>query len=210
MTSSAVTTTTSPFFIFSFISFIVFAILFSYYFIIEIYLSPVSGNIVTTVLSCPNFFATSKAAHAAAALNPDRPTLIVAADTLVALGNEVLGKPLNRDDARRILSRLSGTRQEVISGLCLWPTPRGPEPLVESVSSWVTMRTMTPADVAAYVDSGEADGKAGAYAIQGRGALLVEGIEGDYSTVVGLPLPTLVRLLRRFGLDVWEAARAQS
>jgi len=70
----------------------------------------------------------------------------------------------------------------------------------------VRMRAFDRAEAAAYVATGEPLDKAGAYAIQGRGALLVEGIEGDYSTVVGLPLPTLAALLRRFGLNAWEAA----
>lgn len=132
--------------------------------------------------------ARAKAACAARALRPTGPTLIVAADTLVALGAETLGKPLDRDDARRILKRLSGTRQEVISGLCLWPVPHGPEPLVEAVCSWVTMRSMTSEEIAAYVDSGEADGKAGAYAIQETGDRFVEKLEGSLLNVVGFPL----------------------
>jgi len=132
--------------------------------------------------------ARAKAASAARALRPAVPTLIVAADTLVALGPEVLGKPLDREDARRILKKLSGTRQEVISGLCLWPVPHGPEPHVEAVSSWVTMRSMTSEEIAAYVDSGEADDKAGAYAIQETGDRFVESLEGSLLNVVGFPL----------------------
>jgi septum formation protein len=146
--------------------------------------------------------ARAKAAHAAATLRPEHNTLIVASDTLVALGDEVLGKPLDRQDARRILKRLSGTRQEVISGLCLWPAPRGPEPLVESVSSWVTMRPMTPGEIAAYVDSGEADGKAGAYAIQETGDRFVEKLEGSFLNVVGFPLERFQERLREL-LERW-------
>jgi septum formation protein len=144
------------------------------------------GGDTPSALACAR--ARAKAACAVRALRPTKPTLIIAADTLVALGSEVLGKPLDRNDARRILERLSGTRQEVISGLCLWPEPHGPEPLVEAVSSWVTMRSMTPDEIAAYVDSGEADGKAGAYAIQETGDRFVEKLEGSLLNVVGFPL----------------------
>lgn len=146
--------------------------------------------------------ARAKAAHAAAVLRPERDTLIVAADTLVALGDEVLGKPLDRTDARRILSRLSGTRQKVISGLCLWPAPHGPGPHVESVSSWVTMRAMTSEEIAAYVDSGEADGKAGAYAIQETGDRFVERLEGSFLNVVGFPMERFKERLKEL-LERW-------
>lgn len=146
--------------------------------------------------------ARAKAACAARELQTHRPTLIVAADTLVVLGDQVLGKPLDRADARRILKQLSGTRQEVISGLCLWPAPQGPEPLVDAVSSWVTMRSMTPDEIADYVNSGEADGKAGAYAIQETGDRFVEKLEGSLLNVVGFPLERfeerLAELLRRW------------
>jgi septum formation protein len=148
--------------------------------------------------------ARAKAAHAVEALRPAAPTLVVAADTICVLGREVVGKPLNRDDARRILSRLSGTRQQVVTGLCLWPTPAGPPPVLEAVSSWVTMRRMGPAEIAAYVDSGEADGKAGAYAIQDTGDRFVERLEGSYLNVVGFPMERfeeqLTELLARWGV----------
>jgi septum formation protein len=78
---------------------------------------------------------------------------------------------------------------------------------VAAAVTQVRMRTFDAAEASAYIATGEPLDKAGAYAIQGRGALLVEGIEGDYSNVVGLPLPTLAMLLRRFGVDVWESAR---
>jgi septum formation protein len=146
--------------------------------------------------------ARAKAAQTVGSIKPQRNTLVVAADTLVALNGEVLGKPLDRQDARRILKRLSGTRQEVISGLCLWPAPCGPEPLVESVSSWVTMRPMTSDEIAAYVDSGEADGKAGAYAIQETGDRFVEKLEGSFLNVVGFPLERFQERLREL-LERW-------
>jgi septum formation protein len=120
----------------------------------------------------------------------DRPVLGV--DTAVVLGGEVFGKPESVADAERMLERLSGRRHAVISGLCVL-TP-GWE-FVDADTTLVTFRTLTPRDLAAYVASGEWENRAGAYAIQGRGAALVESIQGDYLNVVGLPAALLVRVL---------------
>ena len=103
-----------------------------------------------------------------------------------------LGKPADAGEAERMLERLSGQRHAVISGLCLL-TP-GWE-FVDADTTLVTFRTLTPRDLAAYVASGEWENRAGAYAIQGRGAALVESIQGDYLNVVGLPASLLVRVL---------------
>ena len=120
----------------------------------------------------------------------ERPVLGV--DTIVSCNGEVLGKPHNATDAERMLETLAGKTHEVISGLCLrtlaW------EELHREVTR-VTFRELTPRDLAHYLASGEWEGRAGAYAIQGLGASLVERIEGDYLNVVGLPGALLVRLL---------------
>jgi septum formation protein len=119
-----------------------------------------------------------------------RPVLGV--DTVVVCGRAVLGKPDTATEAERMLELLSGRVHEVVSGLCLrtlsW------EELHREVTR-VTFRTLTPRDIAAYIAAGEWEGRAGAYAIQGVGANLVERIEGDYLNVVGLPAALLVRLL---------------
>ncbi|MBA2463243.1 MAG: septum formation protein Maf [Actinobacteria bacterium] len=120
----------------------------------------------------------------------DRPVLGV--DTAVVLGNRIFGKPATATDAERMLEALAGRTHVVVSGLCL-VTP-GWE-LVEHESTGVTFRPLTPRDLAAYVAEGEWEGRAGGYAIQGRGAALVERIEGDYLNVVGLPAALLVRIL---------------
>lgn len=132
--------------------------------------------------------ARAKAQAVAARLPAGRPYLVLGADTLVALGDEVLGKPLDRFDAAKILGKLSGTRHRVVTGLCLWLAPGNPAPLLAAERTWVTMRKMSPAEIQAYVDSGEADGKAGAYAIQETGDRFVVKVEGDFNNVVGLPL----------------------
>ncbi len=119
-----------------------------------------------------------------------RPVLGV--DTAVVLGGRVYGKPANAEAAAEMLDALGGETHLVVSGLALL-TP-GWE-LVEHVVTRVTFRELTPRDVAVYVASGEWEGRAGAYAIQGRGAALVRGIDGDYLNVVGLPACLLVRLL---------------
>jgi septum formation protein len=120
----------------------------------------------------------------------ERPVLGV--DTIVSCKGEVIGKPCDATDAERMLELLSGKTHKVISGLCL-RTPAWEE--LHSETTRVTFRDLTPRDLARYLASGEWEGRAGAYAIQGRGASLVERIEGDYLNVVGLPGALLVRLL---------------
>jgi septum formation protein len=120
----------------------------------------------------------------------ERPVLGV--DTVVALGDEVYRKPADAGEAAEMLARLGGEAHEVVSGLCL-VTP-GWE-VVEHDVTQVRFRPLTPRDVAAYVSAGEWEGRAGGYAIQGRGAALVRRIEGDYLNVVGLPAALLIRIL---------------
>jgi septum formation protein len=122
----------------------------------------------------------------------DRPVLGV--DTEVVLDGEVLGKPSGPGEAEAMLERLSGRTHEVVSGLCL-RTPAWEE--LHSATTRVTFRPLTPRDLARYVAAEEWEGRAGAYAIQGVGAALVEHLEGDYLNVVGLPAALLVRLLAR-------------
>jgi septum formation protein len=120
----------------------------------------------------------------------DRPVLGV--DTAVLLDGQMYGKPATAEDAAEMLDALGGRVHEVLSALCL-VTP-GWEILEHDVTR-VWFRPLTPRDIATYVASAEWEGRAGAYAIQGLGAGLVERIEGDYLNVVGLPAALLVRLL---------------
>lgn len=130
----------------------------------------------------------------------ERPVLGV--DTIVSCGGRVLGKPADAAEAEQMLEALSGKTHEVVSGLCL--RTLGWEELHREIT-YVTFRTLTPRDLAWYLATHEWEHRAGAYAIQGRGAALVERIEGDYLNVVGLPAALLVRLLaaRFAGLYGW-------
>ncbi|MBA2356832.1 MAG: septum formation protein Maf [Actinobacteria bacterium] len=123
---------------------------------------------------------------------PDDPRPVLGVDTVVVSDGAVLGKPASAGEAEAMLERLSGRTHEVLSGLCLvtagWK-------VVEHEVTRVAFRPLTPRDLAAYVGAGEWEGRAGGYAIQGRGAALVERIDGDYLNVVGLPAALLVRLL---------------
>ncbi len=126
--------------------------------------------------------------------------LLVAADTIVWMDDEALGKPENPEDAARMLRELSGRTHHVSTGVCvLRLAGDGPAAaqasLVEATD--VTFWELTDAEIAAYVSTGEPLDKAGAYGIQGAGRLLVEKIDGDYSNVVGLPVARLVREVTR-------------
>lgn len=140
--------------------------------------------------------------HAKAAsladLYPDR--IILAADTIVALGDEVFGKPANVDDARRILSALLGTTQQVITGVTLLHPRTGRRSTGHDVTH-VTMRRMTCDELEAYLAGGDWEGKAGAYGIQSEADRFIERCEGSYSNVVGLPLELVIRMLSGFRLD---------
>jgi septum formation protein len=117
---------------------------------------------------------------------------VLAVDTAVVCAGRVYGKPADRDEAGAMLEALAGRAHEVVSGLCLL---RGGYELVEHEVTRVRFRPLGSRDLAAYLASGEWEGRAGAYAIQGFGASLVERIDGDYLNVVGLPAALLVRLL---------------
>jgi len=124
-----------------------------------------------------------------------RPVLGV--DTTVVCGGRVYGKAAGPEEAAQMLGALGGATHEVVSGLCLL-TPGWEE--VDHEITRVTFRPLTARDIAVYIASGEWQHRAGAYAIQGLGAALVERIEGDYLNVVGLPAALLIRLLaERFG-----------
>ena len=129
-------------------------------------------------------------ARSVADVAEDRPVLGV--DTAVVLGGRIFGKPTNASDAEQMLEELSGKTHVVVSGLCLL-TPGWED--VEHEATQVSFRELTPRDLGMYVAAGEWEGRAGAYAIQGRGGSLVRQIEGDYLNVVGLPAALLVRLL---------------
>jgi septum formation protein len=129
-------------------------------------------------------------ARSVAAQAGNRPVLAV--DTAVSLGGRIYGKPGSAKEAEQMLEELAGETHVVVSGLCLL-TP-GWE-VVEHDSTRVTFRELTPRELAHHLAHGEWEGRAGGYAIQGRGAALVEEIEGDYLNVVGLPAALLVRLL---------------
>lgn len=123
----------------------------------------------------------------------------VAADTAVVIGDAILGKPGSRGDAAQMLGRLSGATHEVVSGVTVGVPGGSAETF--SVSTRVTMRTITPQEIDWYWDTGEPADKAGAYGIQGLGALFVARIEGSYTNVVGLPLTETAAALARNGID---------
>lgn len=127
-------------------------------------------------------------------------TLLIACDTLVYAGGEFLGKPQNREDARRMLSLLSGSSHEVISGLYLYYNGKEAR---RAASTKVFFDEMTEYDIEKYLESGEPFDKAGAYAIQGKASAYISGIEGDYFNVVGLPANLLIKTVREeFGVEL--------
>lgn len=130
-------------------------------------------------------------AREAAALRPD--AAVLAADTIVVLGRDVLGKPRDRADALRMLGLLNGRTHAVVTGCCLALPGKGVKSFFASTE--VTMRRAGPDELAAYAATDEPLDKAGAYAIQERGAFLVQRVCGSYTNVVGLPLAKVMELL---------------
>lgn len=125
--------------------------------------------------------------------------VVIAADTIVVIDGKILGKPQDEEDAARMLRLLSGRTHTVYTGLCVI---RGEKTQTQVVASDVTFRALLDEEIAAYIKTGEPMDKAGSYGIQGYGAMFVSHLEGDYFSVMGLPVCTLSGMLRAAGVPV--------
>ena len=132
--------------------------------------------------------------------------LVIAADTVVAYEQTVLGKPRSTEEAKEMLAGLSGREHTVYTGVTV---AMGEKTLTRHEATAVRFRALTEEEISSYVATGEPMDKAGAYGIQGYGALLVEGIRGDYFNVVGLPVCLLGGMLKEFGVDPLCAKKEQ-
>jgi len=148
--------------------------------------------------------ALAKARAAAGVQRDPGESLFIGADTIVAVNDEILGKPESADDARRMLRLLGGAVHEVHTGLAVIRRPGAAEAVVEEVTR-VTFAAMSDDEIDAYIATNEPFDKAGAYGIQGIGGRYVTRIEGCYFNVMGLPLARLWLLLREFG---WKESQA--
>lgn len=138
-------------------------------------------------------------AKAAAVAHPGE--LVLAADTIVVLEGEILGKPKDTTDARHMLARIAGREHTVLTGVAL-EDPGQDRRAAEVATSRVRMAALSPEEIDWYVATGEPLDKAGSYAVQGLGAMFVEEVFGNYTNVVGLPIPLTCRLFRRLGYDL--------
>ena len=142
------------------------------------------------------------AEKSAAAANMAAPEdIVITADTMVFLGDERLGKPKNEEEAFLFLSSLSGKKHSVCTGVTV---SQGYRILTDSVATDVYFRELLPEEIRAYIKTGEPMDKAGAYGVQGLGALFVERIDGDFFNVMGMPLMKLGEMLKKFGVDVFR------
>jgi septum formation protein len=130
---------------------------------------------------------------------PPGPALILGADTVVVVDGTILGKPADEEEARRFVGLLAGRTHDVITAFALRACPEETV-VVETAMSRVTFAPMSEAEIAWYAATGEGRDKAGAYALQGIGALFVRSVEGSYTNVIGLPLDRLYPHLVRWGL----------
>ncbi|MFC1864266.1 Maf family protein [Chloroflexota bacterium] len=128
-------------------------------------------------------------------------SIVIAADTFIVFGGQILGKPHTEEDAREVLEAISGKCHSVITGFSIIDTGKN-KTLSKSVETKVYIRKLTLAEINTYVKSGEPLDKAGAYAIQGLGSVFVEKIDGDYYNVVGFPLSALTEALKEFGINI--------
>lgn len=141
-----------------------------------------------------------KAVHAATGLDEG---IVIGADTIVVLDEHVLGKPRDRDDARRMLEMLSGRTHRVITGISL-VDPKSGQTVTHAESTNVVFKRLNEREITDYIDTPEPYDKAGAYAVQGLASLFVERIEGCYYNVVGFPVVAFGNLLKHIGIDIMD------
>lgn len=130
---------------------------------------------------------------------------VLGGDTIVVCDEKIFGKPKDYADSKRMLSQLSGRAHKVVSAVAI---NNGVEAAVLMSETLVTFRTISDQECLNYWNTGEPEGKAGSYAIQGFGSIFVESIEGSYSGVVGLPIAETCSLLRRFEIPIWQTLSA--
>lgn len=147
--------------------------------------------------------AQAKAERALVMRSQQGPCLVLGSDTSVVLDDVIFGKPATEEEAVGMLQALSGRVHQVLTGIAL--VSQQQEPLVEAVVTNVWFRPIEPEEMRAYWRTGEPCDKAGGYAIQGKGAVFVQRIEGSYSGVMGLPLFETAAMLRRSGYSLWQA-----
>ena len=133
------------------------------------------------------------------AVPSDQEEIVITADTMVFLDDQRLGKPLDEADALRMLTALQGRRHTVCTGVTV---RQGDRVLTESEATGVVFRPAEESELRAYIATGEPMDKAGSYGVQGKGALLVERLEGDFFNVMGLPVLRLSRMLAQFGIKL--------
>lgn len=135
--------------------------------------------------------------------------IVIGADTFVIFDNQFIGKPKDKDDARRMLRLLSGQTNNIITGFAVIDTATG-----RVVNGFdradVTIRELTDEDIENYIETGEPLDKAGAFGIQGVGAVIVEKVDGDYHNIMGLPLSKIYAILKEFGIDALARPTGQA
>ena len=170
--------------------------------VIELTVMPAAGEAPvpegTPVAEAVQAIAAGKAADAARRAGPE--ALVLGADTVVCLDGRVLGKPKDEKDAFRMLRALSGRKHTVYTGMAL---RQGERLMTDHASADVWFRELTDGEISAYIATGSPMDKAGAYGAQDMAALFVERIDGEFYTVVGLPLCRLGQMLKAFGTELW-------
>ena len=156
-------------------------------------------------MALPDAVAALALRKARAVAASQRAGLVLAADTIVVIDGRALGKPADAADARAMLRALRGRTHEVMTGVVVLDAATGRH-AAETVVSRVTMAAYPDAAIEAYVAAGEPLDKAGAYAVQGIGAMFIDSVHGSYTNVVGLPLALLYQMLKRAGIDPLVAA----
>lgn len=127
--------------------------------------------------------------------------IIIGADTIVVLNSQILGKPKTKQDAREMLKKLSGNTHSVFTGFTIIDTVNK-RTITNHVETKIRFKNLSEEEIRAYIETGEPMDKAGAYGVQDKGALFVEHIEGDYSSVMGLPIVKIFEILKELGIDI--------
>lgn len=149
----------------------------------------------------PRRYCARIAAEKSQAIDADADDIVICADTTVALGRRILGKPADEDEARRFLDLLSGRRHRVYTGLAV---KRGARTWARVVEARVRMKRLSHAERDCYLATGDWRGKAGGYSIQGPAGAFIPWISGSYTAIVGLPLAEAAQLLQAAGYPVWK------